>query len=69
MSVVLVPYDAGWPEMFERERLAILSEMREVDVDLEHIGSTSVPGYVARLTKLRSSSAVPRTPRSCNVRR
>jgi GrpB-like predicted nucleotidyltransferase (UPF0157 family) len=46
--VVLVPYDPEWPGMFEGERVAILSELRGLDAVVEHIGSTSVPGLLAK---------------------
>lgn len=46
--VVVVPYDPEWPEMFERERDAILSALADLEVDVEHIGSTAVTGLAAK---------------------
>jgi GrpB-like predicted nucleotidyltransferase (UPF0157 family) len=34
--------------MFERERAAILLALRDLSVDVEHIGSTAVPGPLAK---------------------
>lgn len=44
----MVPYDPAWLEMFERERDAILSALADLEVDVDHIGSTSVPGLAAK---------------------
>jgi GrpB-like predicted nucleotidyltransferase (UPF0157 family)/8-oxo-dGTP pyrophosphatase MutT (NUDIX family) len=46
--VVVVPYDPSWPAMFERERVAIMSALANLDVAIEHNGSTAVPGLVAK---------------------
>ncbi len=45
-GIRIVPYDPGWPLRFEseRERLAAASPLLE----LEHIGSTAVPGMSAK---------------------
>lgn len=46
--VVVVPYDPGWPGMFERERRAIQSALTDLEMTIEHIGSTAVPGLAAK---------------------
>lgn len=46
----IVEYDPVWPERFEREATAIRAVMDDEIVDLEHIGSTSVPGLPAKPT-------------------
>ena len=46
--VVIVDYDDTWPEMFEAEKTRILEACGEWLVDIEHIGSTSVPGLAAK---------------------
>jgi GrpB-like predicted nucleotidyltransferase (UPF0157 family) len=46
--VVVVPYDRAWPEMFQAERSVLLSTLADLDLDIEHIGSTSVPGLAAK---------------------
>jgi len=47
-EVALVPYDPGWPSLFEaeRERLVRLFPTRFLDV--QHFGSTAVPGMPAK---------------------
>lgn len=49
MSRVLVaPYSAEWPVLFEAAREALLSAFMPVAVAIEHIGSTAVPGLAAK---------------------
>ena len=55
MPVEVVPYDPGWPHLFEAESERVRRALgRLVDggalEDLEHLGSTSVPGLVAKPT-------------------
>ncbi len=47
--VVLAEYDPAWPPQFERER-RLLSEVLAIWLTgpIEHIGSTAVPGLVAK---------------------
>lgn len=47
-TVIVVPYDDKWPEMFEAERLLIKTLLGGVAKDIHHIGSTSVPGLSAK---------------------
>ncbi|WP_338637706.1 GrpB family protein [Erwinia persicina] len=47
-TVVIVPYDDKWPEMFETESLQIKTLLGAVAVSVHHIGSTSVPGLSAK---------------------
>ncbi len=46
--VVIVDYDPRWAEMFESEKRHILDALRELNVTVEHVGSTSVPGLAAK---------------------
>ena len=49
--VFLVPYDPGWPALFERERPAVEAALRPwLDGGVHHVGSTSVPGLEAKPT-------------------
>jgi GrpB-like predicted nucleotidyltransferase (UPF0157 family) len=48
LPVVVMPYDPEWPEMFERERAMILVALADLDVDIEHVGSTAVPDLPAK---------------------
>jgi len=48
-TVAVVPYDPRWPEMFEQERLHLLSCLpADVVKRIEHFGSTAVPGLCAK---------------------
>lgn len=47
-GVVLVPYDAAWPERFEEGAARIREACGSLLVAIEHIGSTSVPGLAAK---------------------
>lgn len=46
--IELEPYDPTWPEYFETERERIREIAGEGLLDIYHIGSTSVPGLVAK---------------------
>ncbi len=48
VAVVLVEYDPTWPERFEFERQSIESALGKRALMIEHIGSTSVAGLVAK---------------------
>ena len=43
-----VPYDPGWPRLFAREEARIRASLGDVAARVEHVGSTSVPGLVAK---------------------
>ena len=46
--VTIRPYDQEWPEMYERAREQVARALAGLDVRIEHVGSTSVPGLGAR---------------------
>ncbi|HZX69034.1 MAG TPA: GrpB family protein, partial [Candidatus Elarobacter sp.] len=46
--VVVVPYDPGWPDTFERLRARLAEALGELAVGIEHVGSTAVPGLDAK---------------------
>jgi GrpB-like predicted nucleotidyltransferase (UPF0157 family) len=46
--ILLVPYDAAWPQQFAREARRIQSALGARALQVEHVGSTSVPGLVAK---------------------
>jgi GrpB-like predicted nucleotidyltransferase (UPF0157 family) len=47
-NIVVVPYDAAWPAAFEKESQTIRSALGDLAIQIEHIGSTSVPGLSAK---------------------
>lgn len=46
--IILVESDPGWPKAFEREAHRIRSILGDKIIQLEHVGSTSVPGLCAK---------------------
>jgi GrpB-like predicted nucleotidyltransferase (UPF0157 family) len=48
VAVRIVDYDPSWPAMYEAERKAVLQAAGEWLVDIQHLGSTSVPGLAAK---------------------
>lgn len=46
--VQIVPYNPRWPALFEHEAALLRQTLDEVAVGIHHIGSTSVPGLVAK---------------------
>jgi GrpB-like predicted nucleotidyltransferase (UPF0157 family) len=47
-TVTLAEYNPDWPRLYEREAARIRSVLGDRVVQLEHIGSTSVPGLCAK---------------------
>lgn len=46
--VEIVPYDASWPAAFEVEKKRLVETLEVPAADIEHIGSTAVPGLDAK---------------------
>lgn len=47
-SLVVVDYDASWPELFEEHRAKIAEALGPAAIRIEHVGSTAVPGLAAK---------------------
>src|SRR4051812_12425358 len=47
-SITLVAYDPDWPGLFSREADRLRSILGHAALDIEHVGSTSVPGLMAK---------------------
>ncbi|MGH7141790.1 MAG: GrpB family protein [Minisyncoccia bacterium] len=47
-SVKLYPYQKQWSDEFEKERRRLLNKLGNLAIDVQHIGSTSVPGLTAK---------------------
>lgn len=48
-TIGIDPYNPAWPELYREERKRLLSVLPEdVDVTLEHFGSTAIPGAAAK---------------------
>ncbi|EUC44028.1 hypothetical protein COCMIDRAFT_99319 [Bipolaris oryzae ATCC 44560] len=49
MSVTVDQYNEEWPKQFEKIKAELENHLRDVDyLSIEHVGSTSVPGLVAK---------------------
>ncbi|TMK78147.1 MAG: GrpB family protein [Actinobacteria bacterium] len=46
--IELADYDPAWPELFQREADRIRAALGDRALQIEHIGSTSVPGLAAK---------------------
>lgn len=46
--VVVLPYDKGWEQDFIRIKEELLSALGDLAEEIEHVGSTSVPGLSAK---------------------
>jgi len=47
-TVKLLPYSPKWAEAFEKEKKLLSRILNRIVVDIQHIGSTSIPGIVAK---------------------
>jgi GrpB-like predicted nucleotidyltransferase (UPF0157 family) len=47
-AVVVVPYEAEWPELFRAVGRRLRQELGRIALRIDHIGSTSVPGLDAK---------------------
>jgi GrpB-like predicted nucleotidyltransferase (UPF0157 family) len=46
--VFLSPYDRRWPQLFRRERTRLRRALGRKVLEIEHVGSTAVPGLSAK---------------------
>jgi len=47
-TIVVAPYDPAWPAEFGRIRDFLWPHVRDLALDIVHVGSTSVPGLAAK---------------------
>ena len=47
-AIVLAPHSAAWAAAFECEAAPVLDALSDVSIELHHIGSTAIPGIVAK---------------------
>ncbi len=47
-SVIIVDYNPQWPQMYEQEKARIQEAIGEYLIDIQHVGSTSIPGLSAK---------------------
>ena len=46
--IVVVDYDSAWPETFDQLARPVREALADLGVEVEHIGSTAVPGLAAK---------------------
>ena len=46
--ILLAPYDPAWPPQFEVERARLQAAIGEWAADIQHVGSTAIPGIAAK---------------------
>ncbi|WP_019636513.1 GrpB family protein [Paenibacillus fonticola] len=49
-EVIISEYNSNWGREFEEEKIKILNALKDLQVVIEHIGSTSVPGLGSKPT-------------------
>lgn len=47
-EIVLAPHNEAWAAAFDRESTAIIAALSNLRIALHHIGSTAIPGIVAK---------------------
>lgn len=62
--VVIVDHDPAWPHRYDALRAPLAEALGELAAEIEHVGSTSVPGLAAKPTidlnvRLRSADDLP----------
>jgi len=46
--IIVVNYDVNWSNQYEQEKIRILNALGNAIADIQHIGSTAVPGLAAK---------------------
>ncbi len=46
--ILVIDYDVDWPILYEQEKIQILNALDNTIANIQHIGSTSVPGLAAK---------------------
>ncbi|HEY6418175.1 MAG TPA: GrpB family protein [Candidatus Binataceae bacterium] len=47
-EIIIVEYDSRWPQMFEAEKARLMAATGDLFVELEHVGSSAVPGLAGK---------------------
>jgi GrpB-like predicted nucleotidyltransferase (UPF0157 family) len=47
-TIILAPYDPAWPGLFEEEQARLQAAIGQWAADIQHVGSTSIPGIAAK---------------------
>jgi len=63
--IIIVDYDPRWPQLYKEEKARIIAALGRWLADIQHVGSTAVPGLAAKpiidiMPALRSLDDTPR---------
>ncbi|QVK20225.1 GrpB family protein [Mycoplasmatota bacterium] len=47
-KIIVKDYNNEWPDLFNRSKSILLTHLSPLDVDIQHVGSTSVPGLPSK---------------------
>lgn len=47
-EIIIAPYDPEWPARFKAERAQLAAALEGLPIQIDHVGSTSVPGLAAK---------------------
>ncbi|GAC1345420.1 MAG: hypothetical protein NVS4B7_14380 [Ktedonobacteraceae bacterium] len=53
-AIEIVTYNPIWPSLFEKEKARLLSVAGSYIADIQHMGSTSIPGLAAKTAFITS---------------
>ena len=59
-TVQVIPYTPLWASLFQAERIRLATALGSLALDIQHIGSTSIPGLAAAESPVRPRNT-PRT--------
>lgn len=48
MLDLITPYDPNWKTEFENIKIVLETELKNIDIDIQHVGSTAIPGLCAK---------------------
>lgn len=48
MLDLITPYNPDWKTEFEKIKIVLETELKNIDIDIQHVGSTSIPGLCAK---------------------
>ena len=62
--IVIVDYDANWSHQYEQEKSQVITALGDSIADIQHIGSTSVPGLAGKpvIDMLLGLKQIPPSP-------
>ncbi len=46
--VLIIPYTSEWRRIFETEEILLLAKLGKLVLDIQHVGSTAIPGMLAK---------------------